>query len=192
VTASTCAGDGGAGTIRLATPQHEEQEMTAEARIAIDARLQTWLDEHHVPFEIHPHAHTYTAVATARAEGVEPQTFAKVIGVRTDEGRLALVVLDAIDELDLAKLSLAMGSTARLMTEPELAEACPDWEIGTVPPVPSLAGLQVFADDDVRSDERISFRAGSHEVAVRVDRAGWETAAEITYGDLARNGVPTA
>ena len=34
----------------------------------------------------------------------------------------------------------------------------------------------------MRAEERISFHAGSHATAVRVDRAAWETAAGIRYG----------
>lgn len=164
--------------------------MTAISKPLIDVRLERWLREQDVEFDVHPHARTYTAIASARAEGVAPETFVKVVAVRTDAGRIALIGLDATDDLDLAKLDATIGSNARLATETELAEACPDWEVGTVPPIPGLARVQVFADEGVRADPRISFAAGSHDVAVRVDRAAWETAADIVYGDLAREGRP--
>jgi prolyl-tRNA editing enzyme YbaK/EbsC (Cys-tRNA(Pro) deacylase) len=160
--------------------------MSSNAIATIDSRLENWFRAHGVEYEVHPHPLTYTALATARAEGVAPRTFAKVVGVRSAEGRVALVVVDAADVLDLARVSDLMGEHVRLLSEAELTAACPDWEVGTVPPVPTLAGAQVFADEGVRGDEKISFNAGSHRVAVRVDRAAWEEAAEITYGDLAR------
>jgi prolyl-tRNA editing enzyme YbaK/EbsC (Cys-tRNA(Pro) deacylase) len=152
----------------------------------IDERLENWLHAHAIPFEVHPHPLTFTALATARAEGIEPRTFAKVVGVRTDAGRVALIVVDAVDALDLGKVRHLIGEPVRLLSELELTAACPEWEVGTVPPVPTLAGVQVFADEGVRSDPQISFNAASHRVAVRVDRAGWEEAAEIAYGDLVR------
>jgi prolyl-tRNA editing enzyme YbaK/EbsC (Cys-tRNA(Pro) deacylase) len=153
---------------------------------AIDERLENWLHAHAIAFEVHPHPLTFTALATARAEGIEPRTFAKVVGVRTDEGRLALIVVDAVDVLDLGKVRRLIGEPVRLLSELELTAACPEWEVGTVPPVPTLAGVQVFADEGIRSDAQISFNAGSHRIAVRIDRAAWEEAAEIAYGDLVR------
>jgi prolyl-tRNA editing enzyme YbaK/EbsC (Cys-tRNA(Pro) deacylase) len=164
--------------------------MTSATPTQIDERLASWLSANDIPYEIHPHPLAYTALATAHAEGVEPRTFAKVVGIGTDEGRVTLVVLDAVDAVDLGKVGQLIGSPARLLTEHELIEACPDWEVGTVPPVPALAGAQVIADEAVRADEQISFIAGSHTVAVRVERAAWEAAAEITYGDLARRTAP--
>jgi prolyl-tRNA editing enzyme YbaK/EbsC (Cys-tRNA(Pro) deacylase) len=160
--------------------------MAPTSAPVIDERLENWLRAHGIPFEVHPHPLTYTALATARAEGVEPRTFAKVVGVRTTEGRVALVVVDAVDVLDLPKVSELIGERVRLLSEAELTAACPEWEVGAIPPVPTLAGAQVFADEAVRGDPSISFNAGSHRVAVRVDRVGWEEAAEITYGDLTR------
>lgn len=164
--------------------------MTSATPTQIDERLASWLRANEIPYEIHPHQLTYTALATAHAEGVEPRTFAKVVAVGTDAGRTVLVVLDAVDAVDLRKVSALIGGSVRLLTEHELVEAIPGWEAGTVPPVPELAGAQVIADEAVRPDERISFIGGSHTVAVRVDRAAWERAAEITYGDVARRPAP--
>lgn len=164
--------------------------MTSPTPTLLDERLASWLRANGIPYETHPHQLTYTALATAHAEGVEPRTFAKVVAVGTEEGRTTLVVLDAVDAVDLRKVSALIGGSVRLLTEHELAAACPGWEAGTVPPVPDLAGAQVVADEGIRSDERISFIAGSHTMAVRVDRAAWERAAQITYGDLARRPSP--
>jgi Ala-tRNA(Pro) deacylase len=158
----------------------------------IDERLERWLTEHGVEHEVHEHPLTYTALATARAEGVEPRTFAKVVGVRSEDGGVALIVIDAVDVVDLGKVHELIGERVRLLSEAELTAACPDWEVGTVPPVPDLCGAPVYADEAVRSDARISFNAGSHRVAVRVDRAAWEQAAQIVYADVTRRHGPAA
>ena len=46
--------------------------------------LLDWLAGNDVEFEIHEHEEAFTARASARAEGVDPRTFAKVVGVMTD------------------------------------------------------------------------------------------------------------
>lgn len=164
---------------------------TATARA--HAGLLDWLARHGVDHELHDHVETYTAKNAARAEGVDPRTFAKVIGVATEDGRRALIVLDATDQLDVRNARSALGAReVRLLTERELSELAPECETGAIPAVGSLFGLPMFADYAVRDDPEISFNAGSHRVSVRVDRAAWEHASLVRYADLAadRDGRP--
>lgn len=151
------------------------------------ANLIVWLDDHEVPYELHEHPIAYTAEATAHAEGVDPRTFAKSVGIRSSEGSTVLAVVDATDEVDLARLAAFLDvSWVAVLSEEELATILPDCEVGTIPPVPELAGVAVYADEAVRSGDEISFHAGSHRVAVRVGREAWERAAGIRYGAFAR------
>lgn len=147
--------------------------------------LLRWLARHGIDHEIHQHRLSYTAKETARAEGVDPQTFAKVVGVEAEDGRRALLVLDATDRVSLPKAAAALGvEHVRLLREVELEALAPDCEPGTMPAVGSLFGLPLYADEAIRRDAEISFNAGSHRVAVRVDRRAWEQAAEPAYVDL--------
>lgn len=127
-----------------------------------------------------------TAEATAAAEGVDPRTFAKVVGITTSDGRSMLAVLEASDRLDLDRARLATAAKdVRLMDEDELATLAPGCEVGAMPPVGALYGLPTLADHRLREDPEISFNAGSHRFAVRVDRAAWEQACSVVYADLA-------
>jgi Ala-tRNA(Pro) deacylase len=153
-----------------------------------DRRLIEWLTSNHIEHEVHEHAPTITALGTARAEGVAAETFAKVVGVRTQDGRDALVVVDATDHLDLRKVGKAMDAGhVRLMTEDELAGVAPDVEVGALPAVGALFSIPMYADHAVREDGQISFNAGSHRFSVRVERAAWEGATGVVYADLAED-----
>lgn len=148
--------------------------------------LLEWLASHDVEYEVHAHSPTFTARATAKAEGVDPRTFAKVVGVATPDGRHHLVVLDATDLLDLHKARHVIGADdVRLLSEGELADLAPDCQAGAIPAVGALFGLPTYADYAVRDDADISFNAGSHSYSVRVDRAGWDRACGVVYGDFA-------
>jgi Ala-tRNA(Pro) deacylase len=148
--------------------------------------LLEWLDGHDVTYELHEHAATVTARETARVEHVDPHTFAKTLAVTTDDGRRALLVVEASDMLDLLKAARALGARhARLLTEPEMEDLAPTCDLGTIPPIGALCGLPVVADHAIRDDEWLSFHAGSHRHSVRVEREAWETAAGVTYADLA-------
>lgn len=153
-------------------------------------RLLDWLREHRVEYEIHEHDAAFTARATAEAEGVDPRTFAKVVGVAAHDGRRALVVLDAIDHLDLLKARRVLGGgEVRLLTESELTALAPDCQVGAIPAVGSLFGLATYADPAVRDSAEISFNAGSHRFSAHVERAAWERACGVVYASLAADEV---
>lgn len=148
--------------------------------------LLEWLASHHVEYEVHAHSPTFTARATAKAEGVDPRTFAKVVGISTTGGGQLLVVLEATDHLDLAKARRVIGADeVRLLTEAELAALAPDCQAGAIPAVGALFGLTTYVDYAVRDAPDISFNAGSHRFSVRVERASWERACGAIYADLA-------
>ena len=148
--------------------------------------LMTWLAVRAIEHEVHEHARTVTAFAAANAEGIDPRTFAKVVGVRTDDDRTFLLSVDATDHVDLVKARQALfASDVRLLTEADLAALAPDCEIGAIPAVGALFNVAMVADHAIHEDRDISFNAGSHRFSVRVDRAAWEQAAEGRYADLA-------
>ncbi len=152
--------------------------------------LLDWLEENGVEYELHEHPTTFTARETARADHVSPTAFAKVIGVLTDDGRRALVVLDADDHLDLLKARGVLGAThVRLMTEAELAESCPGCDVGATPAVGAIFGLPMHVDKAIRNVPVLTFQAGSHGFTVHVHRDAWERALGITYTALAGHRV---
>src|SRR3990172_4344965 len=157
------------------------------------AGLLDWLPVADIEYELHEHPLTFTARETAPAEGVNPRRFAKVVVVATSDGRKALLVVDAVDQVDLVKARRVLDARQlRLLSEDEMRELAPECAVGTIPPVGDLFGVHVYADHAVREDPEISFHAGSHRFTVHVDRPAWERAARVVYGDLAadRYGNP--
>ena len=151
-----------------------------------DPGLLKWLASNHVEHEVHDHARAVTATGVARAENVDPHTFAKVVVVRAPDGRSAFLVVETTDHVDLLKAARSLDvEEVRLLTEGELATLAPTCEVGAVPAVGSLFGVAMIADYAVRSERDISFNAGSHDCSVRVERAGWGRATGVAYADLA-------
>ncbi|MFI5042389.1 MAG: aminoacyl-tRNA deacylase [Acidimicrobiales bacterium] len=150
--------------------------------------LLDWLADQRIEYEIHPHDLTFSAHATATAEGIDPRTFAKVVGVASHDGGNALVVLDATDRLDLRKARDVLGGgEVRLLTESQLTALAPGCEAGANPAVGALFGLPTYTDHALREDAEISFNAGSHRFSARVGRARWEQACNVIYADLAED-----
>lgn len=147
--------------------------------------LTRWLETEGIEHEVHEHRRSLTAAATARAEGVDPRTFEKVLWVRSVDDGDALIVIDADDHLDLKKArELLKSGKVSLVPEEEVEALAPDCEPGAMPAVGTLFGLPTYADFAVREAQEISFNAGSHRFAVRVERPAWEKAAGVIYGDL--------
>lgn len=147
--------------------------------------LLDWLGAHGIAYDLHEHPLAFTALETARVEGLDPHAFAKTLAVAAADGRRALVALDANDHLDLWKMARMLGTErARLLTEVELLDLAPSCDVGALPPVGDLFGVPVYADRALREVERLTFHAGSHRHAVRLDRAAWEQAARVRFGDL--------
>jgi len=160
--------------------------MGASAIPTADPGLLDWLARHDVEYEVHPHAEAFTALSVAKAEGVDPHTVAKVVAVTTPDGHRALIVLETTDRLDLRKAAQTLqADSVRLLTEAELATLAPTCEIGAMPAVGPLFGVDMVADHAIRDESAISFNAGTHRCSVRAERAGWERATGVTYADLA-------
>lgn len=167
--------------------------IDAAETVAPYAGLLDWLASAGIEYDLHEHPLTFTARETARAEGIDPKLFAKVVAVEADDGRSALIVVDAADQLDLVKARRVLDAHhLRLLTEAEMLALAPDCAVGTIPPIGELFGVVVYADHAIREDPTISFHAGSHRFTVHVDRSAWEHAAKVVYGDLAldREGIP--
>jgi Ala-tRNA(Pro) deacylase len=148
--------------------------------------LLDWLGAHGLAYDLHEHPLAFTALETARVEGLDPHAFAKTLAVITADDRRILVALKASDHLDLVKTARVLGtSRARLLSEVELLDLAPSCDIGALPAVGDLFGVSLYADHALRDIERLTFHAGSHRHAVRVDRESWARTARARFADLA-------
>ena len=137
-------------------------------------RLESFLDEHGIPYEKHTHPITYTAQALANAEHVSGYLVAKPVVVRAGAG-FALCAVAAPQHVDLKRVAEVLRERdVRLATEAEMATIFPDCEVGAEPPVGALFGLTTIMDTRLKDDEYIVMQSGSHREAVKVRRADWE------------------
>jgi Ala-tRNA(Pro) deacylase len=155
--------------------------------------LLDWLGAHGLDYDLHEHPLAFTARETARVEGLDPHAFAKTLAVGRSDGRRALVVLEACDNVDLNAVSRLLDTDrVRLLTEVELLDLAPACDVGALPPIGDLFGVPVYADAALLDVERITFHAGSHRHAVRMGRRDWERTARVRYGDIAMTYEPLA
>jgi Ala-tRNA(Pro) deacylase len=138
-------------------------------------KLEAYLREQRVPFEVQHHRRAYTAQEVAASEHIPAQRLAKGVLIWAD-GAMALLVLPASKRVDLTHLGTVLGAAhVRLAHEEELAVAFPDCEVGALPPFGNLYDLPVYVDPALTEEPIIVVPAGTHSDTL-----------SLRYADFAR------
>ncbi len=137
--------------------------------------IPTSIEEHlrrfHPEFQHHVHDAAMTAQELAEAEHVTGHRVAKPVVVKLD-GKLAIAVVAATDQVWLGSLEEALGTRAELVDEAEFAGAFEPCDAGAEPPL-AMFGLPIFADEKLIRESKLLMQAGTHEDAILVDTHAW-------------------
>ena len=148
-------------------------------------RLEGYLKENGVAFDVQEHRPAFTAQRVAAAAHVPGRMFAKVV-MAQEGGELVMLVLPATEVVDTRKAEAAVGGEPlRLATEREFASRFPNCEAGAMPPFGNLYDLPVFVDEGLAGSDRIVFQAGTHTVTMSVPYVDFERLARPTVTDFA-------
>jgi Ala-tRNA(Pro) deacylase len=140
----------------------------------IVARLQQFLDENGVEYDVIHHEEDFRARRTASDTHTPPDDFAKTVFLRLD-GRDVMAVVPANHDVAVKKLREASAAKdVRLTTEAHSEGLCPDCEVGAAPPFGNLYDLPVYVSDVLAADEKITFNGGNHRNAVRMRFSDFE------------------
>jgi Ala-tRNA(Pro) deacylase len=131
-------------------------------------KLQEYLDEHSVKYQVLTHSLAYTAQEVAQAQHIPGKQMAKVVMVKTEKGNPVMLVLPASHKVDFALLREVLGTRAELEQEREFRDLFPGCETGAEPPFGNLFNLDTIVDTSLAADEEIVFNAGSHWQTVRM------------------------
>lgn len=127
-----------------------------------------FLDSHNIRYVTMHHSRAYTAQEVAQSAHVHGSEFAKTVIVSLD-GKLAMAVLSAPEKIDLDLLAAACDAKeARLATEDEFQESFPECETGAMPPFGNLFNMDVYLEEEMASNEKITFNAGTHTELIRM------------------------
>jgi Ala-tRNA(Pro) deacylase len=139
-----------------------------------------------IRFEVLPHPRTTSAMEEARALGVDAESVVKTIVLDIATGH-ALALIPASLRLDLDLVREALGDpAARLASEDELVHDFPEFELGALPPLPSLLHVPVVIDPHLLRHRTITFSSGSQRESVRTSPHRLFTGASITITPVTR------
>lgn len=138
-------------------------------------RLEFYLYEHQIPYQLQRHPWTFGAQRIAQTEHLSGMVVAKTVIVLADK-RLFAFVLPASLQIDLEKIrELLHANEIRLAHEWEFASAFPDCAVGAMPPFANLYGLPVYVEEHLADQEKIVFPVGTHRETM-----------SLNYADFAR------
>lgn len=149
-------------------------------------RLENFLIEHDISYDLVCHPHAASSLETAELAHVPGGRMAKTVVLEDDQGYL-MAVVPASSRVDLGELHRQMRRNLGLATENELQGLFDDCELGAIPPVGMAYGIETVVDDSLAEQPEIYFEAGDHESLVRVSGEGFEQLMDkVQYGSFSR------
>jgi Ala-tRNA(Pro) deacylase len=149
-------------------------------------RLEAYLRENGVGYEIHHHPEAFTAQEVAAAEHVPGRMLGKVVAVKAGDD-IAMVVVPAPAQVDLDKAATAVGTgEVRIATEDEFGAVFSDCDTGAMPPFGNgtLYDVPVFVDNTLAQQETVVFDAGTHSDTVHLQYSDFERLVKPNVADL--------
>lgn len=135
--------------------------------MAIATTLKTYLDTHHVEYDMVKHVRTETALDSARSAHVPGNQLAKAVVLEDDDGYV-VSVLPSTNRLDLERVRETTGRELGLAREEELPALFKDCSVGAVPALSNAYGLDVIWDDQLRNSPEVYIEAGDHQNLVHL------------------------
>lgn len=154
--------------------------------MAIAMKLQDYLTQHGLRYDVLHHPHSHNSMETAQLAHVPGKNLAKSVVLEDEDGFL-MAVLPSTHHIRLGMLGKALKRRLRLATEDELASLFEDCELGAVPPVGAAYGMRTVIDDSLTDHPEIYFEAGDHESLIQTSRedflAMMEGASHMRFGE---------
>ena len=137
-------------------------------------KLEKYLREQGVPYEVQNHPTAYTSQEVAASEHIPGSLLAKVVMVVAD-GKLVMLVLPADDRVYMGEVAHVLNAhEVRLAEEEEFAHAFPGCQVGAMAPFGNLFGIPVYVDPLLAADETFFFQAGTYTHTISMKYADYE------------------
>lgn len=140
--------------------------------MALNSMIKEYLDDQRVQYEEISHPQVLTTIEEAKAVNVDADEVAKTLVVHVADklGDLALIVIPGGRKVSRIKMREVFANKhARLLTEEELSEDFPQFELGAVPPLAELFDLPIYFDERILAHETVVISGGTHTDSLKID-----------------------
>ena len=139
--------------------------------MAISARVDNYLKQHHVDFAVIYHRHSEGAYDTAVAAHIPMKKLAKAVLLADHDDKHLLAVLPASNLLNLKNLSKSLQRELRFVPEQDLEVYFSDCSTGAIPAIGQAYNLPLIWDESLLEQEDIYLEGGDHEVLLHLGRS---------------------
>ena len=147
-------------------------------------RMEKYLRENGVGFEVKTHEQAFTMQEVAAALHVPGNQVAKVVIVCADNEKVMLVLPAPYRmNVDLVR-DLVGAKKVRLAKEEEFTDLFPDGATGARPPLGNLYDVPVYVDRSMAEEPDMVFRVGTHRETMKIAYADFLRLAEPVVGDF--------
>ena len=135
--------------------------------MTIAKKLQLYLAEHGVEYDVLTHSPTPSASRTAESSHISGNRIAKGVVLKDEAGYL-LALLPASHHIGLDEINSILGRSLKLATEEETSRLFSDCEVGAVPAIGAAYGLDVVMEESLARQPDIYFEGGDHTSLVHL------------------------
>jgi Ala-tRNA(Pro) deacylase len=135
--------------------------------MGIAIALAQYLLDRDVAYELVPHPHTGTALASATASGLPADSVVKGVVLKGSDGFM-LALLPALHRIRFDELRQVLGMSVDIAGEEQIDTLFPDCEPGSVPALGAAYGLGVVVDDSPARQQDVYFEGGDHAHLVHI------------------------
>ena len=131
--------------------------------------LTDYLDGKEIEHEVLMHERAFTGIQEAHALGIKADEVLKTVIADTRDGHVALV-LPSGERLDMSLVRKVLDDPgATLANEDEITHDFGGFELGALPPIAPLLGVDTIVDPTVRDHGPVIFAAGTQTESVKVE-----------------------
>jgi Ala-tRNA(Pro) deacylase len=131
-------------------------------------RIEQFLEEHRIPYDVVAHERTATSLQAAHAAHVETGRLAKAVLLEGDDCFMAAMI-PADHDVRLGQLQLDYGEHLHLADEATIREMFTDCDPGAVPGLPTAWGIETVWDDDLLAQPDIYLESGDHRRLIHLE-----------------------
>lgn len=135
--------------------------------MAIATTLKSYLEDHHVKYDMVKHAHSATALESAHSAHVPSHQVAKAVVLEDADGYI-VSVMPSHNRLDLEWVNESLGRKLELAHEDDLPGLFQDCDLGAVPALSNAYGIDVIWDEQLTNASEIYIEAGDHESLIHM------------------------
>ncbi|WP_263322300.1 YbaK/EbsC family protein [Endozoicomonas sp. Mp262] len=137
--------------------------------MSIAQKLQMFLNENHVDYEVVSHPYSERALNTAHSACIPVKNMTKAVVLNDDNGYV-MAIVPSMNKLMLRWINTRIDRQLRLVSEQELQQLFPDCEQGAVPAIGTAYGMSTCWDDELNSVQDLYIEGGNHRELIHLAR----------------------